>query len=422
MNDRQGPGEKRKQADDEATFRASSISEKSSVGGRQPLPSMQIGKRFHAEAIQSLAQFDTAEPALSNLALPSVKQLMASALSRSDRPPPQPPQHNFWPFERLPFPVPSSAFPSGALPAPSGNVGAPSAVLPSPFNMSRFQFHSAPVSSSAQNVFPLKPQTSFTMGMGASTGASSLPSGHNMLAPVSASSIRSSAQPSQQPQQRQSVNNPSTTAANTMSSVVTSHLQSSPVVQPVSGPLAQKLQLVLLEGPDAHVFSDAALPLRIKITTAEGAPIPPRTFPQRVSVSCAVEDMYQNVVAVCLKGRRQGQRLLSQEILSVTFDATNEAELRNIRVREVTANHGGMAFALVLRLSQFPQVAPVRTRLFYVRSKRMRAPSYQGQVARQRQRQLDRQKAVHEMSDEEDDAEADPAVDIAAAVVDGSVL
>jgi len=68
-------------------------------------------------------------------------------------------------------------------------------------------------------------------------------------------------------------------------------------------------------------------------------------------VQVHVENVHQKVVPCCLKGRRVGMPLLSKQHFNVTLDDNSCAQLRNLRVREVTANHGGTAFSLVISLT-----------------------------------------------------------------------
>ena len=66
-------------------------------------------------------------------------------------------------------------------------------------------------------------------------------------------------------------------------------------------------------------------------------------------------------------------------------------ELSNVRIREVSRNHAGGAFRLIISVLGFGDgVVPAVTRPFHVLSERIRAPSYRNQISRQRERRMRR--------------------------------
>eukprot|EP00698_Gefionella_okellyi_P022373 TRINITY_DN740_c1_g1_i1.p1 TRINITY_DN740_c1_g1~~TRINITY_DN740_c1_g1_i1.p1 ORF type:complete len:494 (+),score=125.72 TRINITY_DN740_c1_g1_i1:62-1543(+) len=171
---------------------------------------------------------------------------------------------------------------------------------------------------------------------------------------------------------------PVATTMATSAPVPTASVLPTPVVNDVISQTSvqQQFKLLIVMGPSAQVFKDAAIRLRVKLV---GPTDLAARFPPRITLTLALEDMHGHHVTTVLKGRRAGARMLAQEEFTVGFAANMEAELRNVRVREVSSNHAGTAFSLVVRMPQYPNIVAARSTLFYVRSERMRSPSYQSQ-------------------------------------------
>eukprot|EP00698_Gefionella_okellyi_P003957 TRINITY_DN13668_c0_g1_i1.p1 TRINITY_DN13668_c0_g1~~TRINITY_DN13668_c0_g1_i1.p1 ORF type:complete len:363 (-),score=51.16 TRINITY_DN13668_c0_g1_i1:75-1163(-) len=133
-------------------------------------------------------------------------------------------------------------------------------------------------------------------------------------------------------------------------------------------------QLQFVVGPVSQIYKDANVGIKVKIVSEPDADN--SGFQSIVHVHVALVDVHNNVIETIVKGRSAGARILAQELFTVPLTSDRHFMIPNIRVREVSANHGGAAFALQISLPRQPQVAPARSQLFYVRSERMRSPSY----------------------------------------------
>eukprot|EP00698_Gefionella_okellyi_P024197 TRINITY_DN846_c0_g2_i1.p1 TRINITY_DN846_c0_g2~~TRINITY_DN846_c0_g2_i1.p1 ORF type:complete len:532 (-),score=114.59 TRINITY_DN846_c0_g2_i1:314-1696(-) len=143
-----------------------------------------------------------------------------------------------------------------------------------------------------------------------------------------------------------------------------------------------------------HVFKDSPLSLHVRAMPIVPTPSTQSLrFPSRVRFTVSLEDAHNQAVDKIVKGRRAGARILAQEEYDVPLSVENEAELPNVRIREVSRNHSGGAFRLCVHMTDFPFVGAARSRLFHVRSERIRAPSYNQQVTRQRERRQQRNKS-----------------------------
>ena len=98
------------------------------------------------------------------------------------------------------------------------------------------------------------------------------------------------------------------------------------------------------------------------------------------SSQVAVEDADGRPVLHIKRGPRAGESILSQSEFSVPLGSDGTLIVNNIRIREVARNHGSREFQLVLSLPEYA-LASVRTRLFELRSDRLRSPSYTNTLA-----------------------------------------
>eukprot|EP00698_Gefionella_okellyi_P004990 TRINITY_DN14597_c0_g1_i1.p1 TRINITY_DN14597_c0_g1~~TRINITY_DN14597_c0_g1_i1.p1 ORF type:complete len:349 (-),score=64.05 TRINITY_DN14597_c0_g1_i1:57-1103(-) len=135
-------------------------------------------------------------------------------------------------------------------------------------------------------------------------------------------------------------------------------------------------RLVILTGPGHQVFKDAAIRFRIKIENAAEQRL---SLPARIQLAVSIEDMHGHTIGTIVKGKRAGEPILSSEQFQVNVNTNFEMDVPNVRIREVSANHGAAAFCLVVRMPSYPHILPAKTSLFYVRSERMRSPSYHAQ-------------------------------------------
>jgi hypothetical protein len=112
----------------------------------------------------------------------------------------------------------------------------------------------------------------------------------------------------------------------------------------------------------------------------------------RARVALTLEDAHGGAVSEVAKGRRSGARIINQDEIEVAVSTDGALELGNVRIREVSRNHAGGAFRLVMSLTGLggESVAPAVTRPFHVLSERIRAPSYRNQISRQRERRMRR--------------------------------
>eukprot|EP00698_Gefionella_okellyi_P014782 TRINITY_DN410_c0_g1_i1.p1 TRINITY_DN410_c0_g1~~TRINITY_DN410_c0_g1_i1.p1 ORF type:complete len:541 (+),score=117.73 TRINITY_DN410_c0_g1_i1:182-1624(+) len=154
--------------------------------------------------------------------------------------------------------------------------------------------------------------------------------------------------------------------------------------------------LEIADGPNKQVYKDAIVPLRLRLNLTTNviqrlaATGERKVWPRRLAFGISLESMDGTPVEYVVKGPRAGERMLLHEAYELDLLGQDpnfrEINVPDVRVREVSSNHGGIAFALVARLPQFTQVPAARSALFYVKSERMRTPSYRFQAERQRVR------------------------------------
>lgn len=125
-------------------------------------------------------------------------------------------------------------------------------------------------------------------------------------------------------------------------------------------------------GPENYVYDDAMIPIRLCIQRITPGPIELR---RQGEMSVQVLDDRGNPVHFIQRGQRRGRPLLSQQTYTVTWSPQWSCELPNLRIREVTANHGGTQFTLEFTLND-SSVERVKSSPFHVRSKRTRSNSY----------------------------------------------
>lgn len=173
--------------------------------------------------------------------------------------------------------------------------------------------------------------------------------------------------------------------------------------------LCRTYALTVVRGPDRVQYKDARIRVDLRITHVAGATV---RFPRNLRVAVTLEDSEGNPIYTILRGPHAGSNILQQSEFSIPTGEDLSLIISNIRVREVARNHGSREFQLHFHLPEFRFVAPARSRLFMVRSERLRSPSYTTQLEAQRtQRRAKGQAdpsgktlaATHEGSPEQDD-------------------
>lgn len=169
--------------------------------------------------------------------------------------------------------------------------------------------------------------------------------------------------------------------------------------------LSAPVALRMVGGIEPPVFKDSPLRIRLQLVPNAQAGGSARDVQRcvarsdgRMRIVLTVEDAHGGAVGEVAKGRRSGARIVNQHEFEAQVAADGTAELANVRIREVSRNHAGGAFRLVIAVDGSETIAPAVTRPFHVLSERIRAPSYRNQISRQRERRMRRAQGAHSHS------------------------
>lgn len=166
-------------------------------------------------------------------------------------------------------------------------------------------------------------------------------------------------------------------------------------------------RLAVLAGPENVAYKDTKIFVRLQLVVSGPVPAPLQADAIRVRVR--VEDERSGPVRTIVTGPNAGRNILLEDEFEVQLTAHNELVLNSIRIREVSRNHGGSAFRLVFSLPDFPFISEVSTALFYVRSERIRAPSYALQLASQRRHGEGDERETREQQTTQEQEEDEPS-------------
>jgi hypothetical protein len=143
------------------------------------------------------------------------------------------------------------------------------------------------------------------------------------------------------------------------------------------------LSLQIVEGVPETVYKDSLVPVVLKLNHTgidEGLWSASHSTRPLVRVSVALSDGTGKVVKTILNGPHAGHPILSHDVFDVFMSAETTLDPLQFRLREVSRTHSGGMFRLSFFLPDHRDCRPAITQQFYVRSERMRAPSYAASI------------------------------------------
>lgn len=146
--------------------------------------------------------------------------------------------------------------------------------------------------------------------------------------------------------------------------------------------MGSRFELVVFAHPPERVFKDSRFTISVALQALGPEPV---VWPSHVRAQIALENAQGKRIQHIVNGPLAGHCILAQEVFdNVVLSARHEFHIANVRVREVSRNHGHTSFRVRVMLADHPTVGAAVTQLFQVVSERIRAPSYPSQLEQQR--------------------------------------